>query len=137
MKWTWKQKVGLAREWHAGQTDKQGAAYIEHLLAVASGVSERAKTVALFHDSVEDGRASWEQIAEVTTGEELAALRLLTHEGGTSYEEYIERIATAEGLSGELARETKQSDLRHNLGRLTASLERLRGRYEYALARLS
>ena len=49
---------------------------------------------------------------------------------------YIERIAAAEGKPGELAREVKRADLRHNLGRLTAELDGLRPRYERALERL-
>jgi len=56
----------------------------------------------------------------------------LTRRGG----DYIERLATATGRAGVLAREVKGADLRHNLGRLTPDLEGFRARYEGALQRL-
>jgi hypothetical protein len=64
------------------------------------------------------------------------AVKLLTRNPSHTYEQYVERLATAPGRTGELAREVKRADLQHNLGRLTLDLERLRPRYEQALARL-
>lgn len=44
----------LAMLAHAGQVDKAGRPYIEHLQAVADGCSGRAKVVAWLHDLLED-----------------------------------------------------------------------------------
>lgn len=49
----------LARRAHAGQTDKAGIPYVEHVAAVAHGVRERGGdeqiAAAWLHDAVEDG----------------------------------------------------------------------------------
>jgi (p)ppGpp synthase/HD superfamily hydrolase len=130
----------LAADAHHGQADKQGVPYIEHLRAVADSVSPEAKPVALLHDALEDTHLSEEDLNAVLTPDELAAVKVLTRDDhdqseGT-YERYVERIATAEGTPGELARTVKRADLEHNLGRLTPALETLRARYEWAPERL-
>lgn len=137
MRRTWTEAFEFAQRIHAGQVDKQGRPYIEHLQAVVAGVSERSMRVALFHDSIEDRRTTWSELAKYTTREERAALLLMTHRKGMSYAAYIKRIKTAPGPEGEMARETKLSDLRHNHGRLIPELEHLRARYERAMAQLS
>ena len=114
--------------------------YIEHVRAVAQSVSEEAKPVALCHELVEDTYVTEELLKRVLTPDELAAVRILTRDRDNhaedAYERYIERIATAPGHAGELAREVKRADLQHNLGRLTSALEGLRPRYERALERV-
>ena len=100
--------------------------------AVADSVSPEAKPVALFHDALEDTPLTEEHLGEVLTPDELAAVKILTRDhhdrAEGAYLRYIERIAAAEGKPGELAREVKRADLRHNLGRLTAELDGLRPR---------
>ncbi len=125
-----------AHDMHAGQVDKSGAPYAAHLDAVAAGVSEPAVPVALFHDAIEDGRATRDDLRALLTPVELAAVELLTR-SDQPYADYILQIKGAAGPAAELAREVKLSDLRHNHGRLTADLERLRERYESALAVLA
>ena len=46
---------------------------------------------------------------------ELAALKLLTHSPGESYEVYMRRIADARGQAGQLARTVKLADLNDHL----------------------
>ncbi len=121
---------------HCGHVDKQGAPYIEHLTRVAAAVSPEAKPVALFHDAVEDGKATRQELAALLSETELAAVRLLTRDPEVPYADYIDQIAGAAGVAGALAREVKLADLGDNLGRLTPALEGLRGRYEDAVARL-
>lgn len=127
----------VACEMHRGQVDGQGAPYAEHVLAVAGAVTERAVPVALFHDVMEDERAPREALVGLLSPDELGAVDLLTRPKGLAYAAYIEQIRNAPGAAGDLAREVKIADLRHNHGRLTPELERLRPRYERALAELA
>jgi hypothetical protein len=74
------------------------------------------------------------------TPDELAAVRILTRDRHDqpegAYARYIDRITTEPGRPGELAREVKRADTRHNLGLLTPELERLRPRDERTIERL-
>ncbi|MEU3607558.1 HD domain-containing protein [Streptomyces sp. NPDC035033] len=86
----------LAERAHAGQVDKVGVPYVEHVRAVAAGLAPFGVELAmagLLHDVVED--TSW------TAGELRAAgipervvrlVEAVTHEPGVSYEEKIRRI---------------------------------------------
>lgn len=128
----------LAGILHEDQVDQSGVPYIEHVRAVAAGVtSESARAVALFHDALEDARATTAALGVVLTSDELAAVQLLTRDKTIPYADYIDTIATAPGVDGDLAREVKRADLAHNLGRLTPELERLRARYVAAVERLA
>lgn len=137
------QLAAIARAAHAGQTDGSGIAYSEHLQAVADSVTgESAQAVAWFHDSIEDHQMTAEQLSKLLSSDELAAVLLLTRDKQTTtYAAFIDRIATATGTAGELAREVKTADLRHNAGRMTALLlatkPHLAARYAAALAVLT
>ena len=120
---------------HAGQVDKQGVDYIEHPRAVAAAVSEVAKPVALLHDVLEDTNCAHD--LKMLSDVELDAVLLVTREPADTYSEFIERIARAAGRAGELAREVKIADIRHNLGRLTPELAGMEKRYGRALERLT
>lgn len=120
---------------HAGDVDKQGRPYIEHLAAVADAVSDAAKPVAWMHDAIED-HPSFETLAtagRLLNRDELRAVLLLTREVDEPYADYIAFIATSRQRGADLAREVKLADVRDNLGRLTPELEQLRARYEKAL----
>jgi (p)ppGpp synthase/HD superfamily hydrolase len=121
---------------HDGQLDKQGRPYSDHILAVADAVSDAAKPVALFHDAIEDDRMTWAELRKVLYRDEMLAVDLLTRRRDVPYAEYVAEIRDAPGHAGELAREVKRADLEHNLGRITPELERLRPRYEAAVAAL-
>jgi len=69
-----------------------------HALRVASGARDNAtRLVALAHDLVEDGYATWDEIERALNeyaGECLPALKLLTRTG-EPYEDYIAAIGTS------------------------------------------
>ena len=119
----------VAKKIHAGQVDKAGVEYINHPLTVANNVGENisAIIVALLHDTIEDGDITFDELrAEIPlTTEELAALKLLTHDKNIPYFDYVKQIKT-----NELAAQVKAADLRHN-----ADLSRLKNFTEKDFAR--
>lgn len=129
----------IATRAHAGQVDKAGAPYIGHPERVASQVKgDAAKATAWLHDVVEDTPLTFADLkAEGVSGEVIEAVRLLTHDGGVPYLEYVRRIKR-----NHIARAVKLADLRHNsdLSRLPAVTDadlRRKRRYEQAIEILS
>ncbi|MFK0291233.1 HD domain-containing protein [Streptomyces sp. NPDC090442] len=105
----------LARRVHAGQTDKAGRPYAEHLAAVAAGVRERGGSeeqvaAAWLHDAVEDDALSEAWLMEAPLSEATKAMVLaVTKRAGEPVEEYTARILATPG-----ALLIKESDLAHN-----------------------
>ncbi|MFJ8647212.1 HD domain-containing protein [Streptomyces sp. NPDC093546] len=105
----------LAREAHAGQTDKAGRPYAEHLRAVADGVRARggdeAQTAAAWlHDAVEDDKLSEEWLAAAALPREVKDMVLaLTKRPGEDLAAYAARVLAVPG-----ARLVKEADLAHN-----------------------
>lgn len=105
----------LARRVHAGQTDKAGRPYAEHLAAVAAGVaahggSREQIAAAWLHDAVEDGRLSREWLAASALPRAVKDIVLaVTKLPGEDPREYAERILAVPG-----ARLVKEADLAHN-----------------------
>ncbi|MFJ9863498.1 HD domain-containing protein [Streptomyces sp. NPDC101165] len=105
----------LARTAHAGQTDKAGRPYAEHLAAVADGVRARGGdaeqiAAAWLHDSVEDDALSEEWLtAAALTPRTKAIVRAVTKRTGEEPEAYARRILATPG-----ALLVKQADLAHN-----------------------
>lgn len=128
----------LAYCYHAGQKDKAGAPYTEHLEHVCRSVSsDEAKVVALLHDILEDTECS---VGDLQRGglsaEVVAAVVAMTHPPNESYEDYIARVAR-----NSLAREVKIADMKHNadLSRLESVTAKDRARsakYQYYIAAL-
>lgn len=121
----------LARAAHAGQTDKAGRPYAEHLQAVADGVRDRGGddeqiAAAWLHDAVEDDALSedWLHEAALTRRTKDIVLALTKREGEPP-QAYAERIRTTSG-----ALLVKVSDLAHNAdpGRLAVLDEHTRAR---------
>lgn len=111
----------LAKELHAGQTDKAGVDYFEgHLTSVAAGVnSEFEKAIAYLHDSIEDTGITPDQlykrlieiyVPEVNSKMIVEGVSVLTNKPGESYEIYISRVSKMWYTRG-----VKKSDLRHNM----------------------
>ncbi|OAR25828.1 phosphohydrolase [Streptomyces sp. ERV7] len=105
----------IARAAHAGQKDKAGRPYTEHLAAVAEGVRARGGSpaqiaAAWLHDSVEDGALSpqWLAAAELAPGVREMVLAL-SKEPGEDLESYTARILAVPG-----ALLVKEADLAHN-----------------------
>ena len=101
----------IAKQAHAGQTDKAGKPYIEHPASVASMVeTDEEKIVAWLHDVLEDTSVSAKCLADVFPARIMAALDALTHMENERYEEYVERIRL-----NPLAVKVKMADLVHNM----------------------
>ncbi|MFB7776624.1 HD domain-containing protein [Streptomyces bauhiniae] len=105
----------LARRAHAGQTDKAGRPYAEHLAAVAEGVrahggDEEQIAAAWLHDSVEDDALTEEWLdGAALTPRTKAIVRALTKRPGEPPEAYARRILATPG-----AALVKHADLAHN-----------------------
>ncbi|MER7967017.1 HD domain-containing protein [Streptomyces ardesiacus] len=104
-----------ARAAHAGQTDKAGRPYAEHLRAVAEGVRRRGGddeqiAAAWLHDAVEDDALSerWLDGAPLSRRTKDIVLAL-TKRPGEPPEAYAARILATPG-----ARLVKEADLAHN-----------------------
>ncbi|WP_432249475.1 HD domain-containing protein [Streptomyces sanyensis] len=105
----------VAREAHAGQTDKSGRPYAEHLAAVADGVrarggSEEQIAAGWLHDAIEDDRLSraWLEAAALPRSVKDMVLAL-TRERGEEPAAYAARILAVPG-----ALLVKEADLAHN-----------------------
>ncbi|KIZ14104.1 HD domain-containing protein [Streptomyces natalensis] len=105
----------LARQAHAGQTDKAGRPYAEHLAAVAACVRERGGTAeqiaaAWLHDAVEDAALSEEWLAGAPLSPATKEMVLaVTKRAGEGVEAYTARILATPG-----ALLVKEADLAHN-----------------------
>ncbi|MFG2637560.1 HD domain-containing protein [Streptomyces sp. NPDC048362] len=129
----------VARAAHAGQTDKAGRPYAEHLVAVAEGVRARGGdpeqiAAAWLHDSVEDAALTREWLATASlTPRTKAIVDALTKRPGEEPREYAHRILATPG-----ALLVKESDLAHNAdpGRLGVLPEPTRRRLTEKYARM-
>lgn len=109
-----------ARE-HMNVRDKGGNAYILHPMRIAMRLrsnDEELLSIAILHDVIEDSKVTFEDLLnEGFTDRVIAALRLLTHQKGVSYDNYIDN------MRGNLdALLVKREDLRDN-----SDITRLKG----------
>lgn len=133
----------LAAELHAGQVDKAGKPYIEHLTRVflkvlAAGGDRHQQIAALLHDSIEDGRATSSSLAAAgVPANSIFLVLALTRQKGEPYMQYVRRVKQTDG-----APLVKRSDLEDNssperLARLDPkTAHSLAKRYANALALL-
>lgn len=129
----------IATAAHKGQTDKSGAAYIDHPRRVAARVEgdPAAEVVAWLHDVVEDTGVTLESLAAEFPAELVAAVDAITKRIGEGDTYYL-RVA-----ADPIALKVKHADLADNssperLGELDAATQdRLRTKYEHARAVLS
>ena len=96
---------------HKEQTDKSGMPYVFHPFHLAEQMTDELSTVcALLHDVVEDTDCTFDDLRGMGFPEEvIAALKLLTHEDGVPYMDYVVEIA-----ENPIAKAVKIADLRHN-----------------------
>ena len=100
----------LAYAAHHGQTDKSGQPYIFHPCHLAEQMTDEVSTcAALLHDVVEDTAVTIEELEKEFPKEVTEALRLLTHESGADYFEYVRAIR-----ENPVAVKVKLADLAHN-----------------------
>jgi len=114
----------LAAEAHAGQVDKAGAPYIDHVTTVAAAFDEDSleHLVALLHDIVEDTAITLVHLKAAGLPEEIvAAVDAITKRKSESYNTYLARVK-----ANHLARVVKIRDLEHNsdLSRLSSVTEK-------------
>ena len=82
--------MNIAYQAHHGQTDKCGCPYVFHPFHLAEHMQDEFTTcVALLHDVVEDTDMTIEKLAEDFPEPVIEAIRLLTHEDGVDYFEYV------------------------------------------------
>ncbi|GAA3371583.1 HD domain-containing protein [Streptomyces sannanensis] len=105
----------VAREAHAGQTDKAGRPYAVHLAAVAEGVRVRGGrdeqiAAAWLHDAVEDDALPREWLDAVALPQSTKDIvPAVTKRSGEDVEAYCARILATPG-----ALLVKEADLAHN-----------------------
>ena len=100
----------IAYDAHHGQTDKAGLPYILHPVHLAEQMTDEITCcAALLHDVAEDTSITLEDLAKEFPPEVIAVLKLLTHEEGTDYFEYVRAIR-----ANPLAVAVKLADLDHN-----------------------
>ena len=100
----------LAYAAHHGQTDKSGVPYIFHPYHVAEQMTDEfTACAALLHDVVEDTGLTFKELEDQFPKEVLDALRLLTHEKGVDYFEYVRAIK-----ENPIAKAVKLADIAHN-----------------------
>lgn len=131
-----KKAMQIAFDAHKDQIDKGGFPYIAHPIHLAEQMdTEIAAIVALLHDVVEDTDWAIEDLEkEGFPPEVTGTLKLLTHDDGSAYMDYVKRIADANNI---YAKQVKLVDLRHNsdLSRLSVVDEKSLARIEkYAQA---
>ncbi|MFE6283461.1 HD domain-containing protein [Streptomyces sp. NPDC057877] len=116
----------VARAAHAGQTDKAGRPYVEHLRAVAEGVRARGGdaeqiAAAWLHDAVEDDAVTAQWLDEASLSPRTKDIVLaVTKRPGEPPEAYAARVLDTPG-----ALLVKEADLAHNAD--PARLARLDG----------
>lgn len=117
-----KTALTIARQVHAGQTDKGGDEYIFHPVLVALQCDTvEAKVTAILHDTIEDseGMVTSETLRAAGIPEKiLEALELVTHVRDASYEnfheEYRAYIRRLKESGNEIAIAVKLADLKMN-----------------------
>ena len=105
-----KKAIKVAYEAHKDQYDKAGVPYINHPLHLAESMDDEYTTIAaLLHDVVEDTDITLDDLAKEFPKEVIDALKLLTHQNGVPYMDYVAKIKT-----NDIAKAVKIADLKHN-----------------------
>jgi len=120
--------IEIALHAHAGQKSKDGSPYILHPLRLMTRMqTDEDRMAAVLHDVVEDSAVTLEDLAHAGFPPAvLEAVRLLTHEEGVGYEEYVDRLK-----GNAMARRIKLADLEDN-----SDIRRLSGIEEKDMERL-
>ncbi|MBO6253116.1 MAG: hypothetical protein ILA03_00040 [Bacteroidaceae bacterium] len=113
---TIEEAIRIANEAHFGKKDLDGNPVILHPLIVGlKGRTRDEMIVGFLHDVVEDTRETFTSLLMKGVDRPIVeALKLLTHENGTDYYDYIQRIIDS---GNSIAIHVKQADIQHNLER--------------------
>ena len=127
---TFSKALQIAVEAHFNKNDKGGHSYILHPLRIAMRLrthDEELMSIAVMHDTIEDSAVTFEDLANFGFSERVInALRLLTHQKGQSYDQYID------AMRGNIdALKIKREDLRDN-----SDITRLKGVTEKDIRRM-
>lgn len=127
---TFSKALQIATEAHFNTYDKGGHSYILHPLRIAMRLrthDEELMSIAVMHDTIEDSTVTFEDLANFGFSERVInALRLLTHQKGQSYDQYID------AMRGNIdALKIKREDLRDN-----SDITRLKGVTEKDIRRM-
>lgn len=106
----------IATKAHAGQLDRDGYPVILHPLTVGlMGHTDEEKMAGFLHDVVEDTDYTFDDLLNAGIPQGVVnALRLLTHDKGTAYYDYVQRIIDS---GNPIALQVKYNDLQHNYAR--------------------
>ena len=106
-----KQAMKLCFNAHKDQVDYNGIPYVFHPIHLAEQMQDEDSTVvALLHDVVEDTEYTIDDLIAMGFNESvIEAIRLMTHDDGVEYTEYLEKIK-----ENDLARRVKIADVMHN-----------------------
>lgn len=106
----------IASKAHAGQVDRDGEPYILHPITVGlMGKTDEERSAGFLHDVMEDCGYTADDLLEAGIHESVVnALLLLTHEKGTDYYEYVQRVIDSKNP---IALQVKYNDLKHNFQR--------------------
>lgn len=100
----------IAYSAHQGQVDYNGIPYIFHPIHLAEQMEDEISCcAALLHDVVEDTAVTMEDLSREFPEEVMAVLRLLTHEEGVPYFDYVRKIK-----ANPIAVRIKLADIAHN-----------------------
>ena len=100
----------IAYHAHHGKMDKCGIPYIFHPLHLAEQMEDEIScTVALLHDVAEDTAISLEDLSREFPEEVMRPLRLMTHDKGTDYSDYVRSVK-----ADPIAVKVKLADRAHN-----------------------
>lgn len=108
--------LSIATKAHAGQTDRDGEAYILHPLTVGlMGRTDEERMAGFLHDVIEDTSYTENDLVEAGIPVSVVnALKILTHDKSTPYYDYVQRIIDSRNP---IALRTKFNDLTHNYNR--------------------
>ena len=100
----------IAYNAHMNQLDRAGVPYIFHPIHIAEKMDDEISCIcALLHDVVEDTKITFEDLKKDFPKEVIDILKLLTHENGVDYMDYIKGIK-----QNKIATKVKVVDIRHN-----------------------
>lgn len=127
----------LAERAHAGQADKAGRPYVEHVYAVRDLLSDRgahAQMAGVLHDVLECTSVTVDELRTRGCPEPvLRAVEAVTRRPGEEYDDHVRRAAADPlGRLVKLADNTHNSDEERLAALPTAQAERLRAKYSRA-----
>ena len=100
----------IAYRAHHGQVDYNGIPYIYHPIHLAEEMEDEISCcAALLHDVVEDTEVTMEELTKEFPADIIEILKLLTHEEGVDYFDYVRAIR-----GNPIAVKIKLADIAHN-----------------------